>query len=116
MSGIDRVRLSGAAKQQLSTLKRRTGIEHYNVLCRHAICASLAQSLDIPDEALSFVGGLEIDWDTLAGDAGPVYVDLICTKHSIPSTSPELRKLVSLHVHRGLSFMLANSDALVPAP
>ncbi|WP_435947067.1 DndE family protein [Dryocola sp. BD586] len=31
---IDNVRLSEKAKQQLITLKRRTGIENWNVLCR----------------------------------------------------------------------------------
>ena len=37
---IERVKLTAAAKQQLITLKRKTGIEHYNTICRHALVLS----------------------------------------------------------------------------
>lgn len=112
---IDRVRLSSGAKQQLITLKRRTGIEHYNVLCRHALCASLAQDSELPDEVFNFSGGLEIDWETFAGEPSDVYIDLICMRHRIPSNSPELKKLLTLHVHRGLSYLVSSQDSLVPS-
>ena len=58
---IDRLRLTAGAKQQLITLKRRTGLEHYNVICRHALCASLANPAPAPDEHLQFANGLEIE-------------------------------------------------------
>ena len=62
---MDRLKLTSAARTQLSTLKRRTGIEHNNALCRHALCISLANPSIPPDEAFNFSGGLEIDWRTL---------------------------------------------------
>ncbi|MEB4734089.1 DndE family protein, partial [Burkholderia contaminans] len=37
MSVIERVKLTSIAKNQLIALKRKTGIEHNNVLCRHAL-------------------------------------------------------------------------------
>lgn len=43
---IETVRVSEKAKVQLITLKRRTGIQNWNVLCRWALCSSLAESLN----------------------------------------------------------------------
>jgi DNA sulfur modification protein DndE len=40
---IDHIRLSKQAREQLIRLKRHTGIEHWNVLCRWAFCRSLAE-------------------------------------------------------------------------
>ena len=40
---IKQVRLSAQAKEQLIRLKTRTGIQHWNILCRWAFCLSLKQ-------------------------------------------------------------------------
>ena len=51
MTAIDHIRLSQQAKDQLIKLKRVTGIEHWNVLCRWALCVSAdrtAQDCDFP--------------------------------------------------------------------
>ena len=77
---IDRLRLTASAKQQLITLKRRTGIEHYNVICRHALCASLANTAPAPDEHLQFANGLEIEWKTFTGDADATYLNLLIVR------------------------------------
>ena len=45
---IKQVKLSTQAKEQLIRLKTRTGIPHWNVLCRWAFCLSLRQSLRRP--------------------------------------------------------------------
>ena len=41
---IKQVRLSTQAREQLIRLKTRTGIPHWNVLCRWAFCLSLRQA------------------------------------------------------------------------
>jgi len=108
---IERVKLTAAAKQQLSTLKRRTGIEHYNVIGRHALCASLANKTKVPSETLQYSGGLEIDWKTFAGEAEATLTNLLILRsitdegESSPST---LRRVVQAHVHRGLSYLISN--------
>jgi len=53
---IKQVRFSTQAKEQLIRLKTRTGIAHWNVLCRWAFCLSLRQAslpapLDIPADS-----------------------------------------------------------------
>lgn len=115
---IDRVRLSAAAKQQLITLKRRTGIEHYNVLCRHALMASLANSSHAPTETILFTGGLEIDWRTFAGEAEATYLNLLIVRalsDRAAITPAGLRQVLTQHVHRGLSYLVSRQDSLMDA-
>ena len=112
---IDRVKISAAGKQQLSTLKRRTGIEHYNVICRHALCLSLANESPAPAENMQFSGGLEIDWRTFAGEADSTILNILIVRaikedRDVDATS--VRQILTLHLHRGLSYLAAKSDTL----
>ena len=103
---IDRVKISAAGKQQLSTLKRRTGIDHYNVICRHALCASLANSTRVPVEALQYTGGLEIDWTTLAGEIEATLTNILIARTVAEeggSSPASVRKVLQAHLHRGLA-------------
>ncbi|HEJ2265354.1 DNA sulfur modification protein DndE [Pseudomonas aeruginosa] len=106
---IDRIRLTASAKTQLSTLKRRTGIDHYNALCRHALCVSLANDSQPPEENLNFNGGLEIDWKVLSGGNEELYLNLIYSKYGKISDS-ELKRILTAHFHRGLSYMVVKDD------
>jgi len=112
---IDRLRLSPAAKQQLITLKRRTGIEHYNVLCRHALCLSLANPAPAPDEHLQLANGVEIDWKTFAGDADTTYLNLLILRSLADAgdaSAATVRRTLAQHVHRGLSYLVSRQDSL----
>jgi DNA sulfur modification protein DndE len=112
---IDRVKISAAGKNQLITLKRRTGIEHNNVLCRHALCASLANPSKPPLENINFVGGLEIDWKVFAGEAEQTYWNLIilrCKQDESSVTAEEARQTLTQHLHRGLSYLVSNPTGL----
>jgi DNA sulfur modification protein DndE len=112
---IDRVRISAAGKQQLSTLKRRTGIEHYNVICRHALCASLANRTAVPHEAIQYSGGLEIDWRTFAGEADATLTNLLIVRaltDEDDSSPAAVRKVLHAHLHRGLSYLMSDPFSL----
>jgi DNA sulfur modification protein DndE len=111
---IDRVKLTAAAKQQLITLKRRTGIEHYNVIGRHALCASLANKTKVADEALQFSGGLEIDWKTFAGDAEATFTNLLVLRALADERDvgpSALRKVLHAHLHRGLGYLSSDPES-----
>jgi DNA sulfur modification protein DndE len=113
---IDRVRLSSAAKQQLVTLKRRTGIEHYNVLCRHALCASLANPSAVPDETHQYAGGVEIEWRVFAGEAEATYLNLLvvrCLQDEGAATVDGVKRTLTRHLHRGLSYLTSRADSLM---
>lgn len=112
---IERVRLTAAAKQQLSTLKRRTGIEHYNVIGRHALCASLANKTKVPVESLQYSGGLEIDWKTFAGDAETTLTNLIILRAIADEGDAgqlNVRKTLQAHLHRGLAYLVSDPNSL----
>jgi len=112
---IERVRLTAAAKQQLSTLKRRTGIEHYNEIGRHALCISLANKTSVPREALSYGGGLEIDWKTFAGDADATLTNLLMIRALADEGTAEpsaVRMVLHAHLHRGLSYLASDPNSL----
>lgn len=112
---IERVKLTATAKQQLSALKRRTGIEHYNVIGRHALCTSLANKTKVPNETLQFSGGLEIDWKTFAGEAETTLTNLLILRaisDEGEAGSLAVRKVLQAHLHRGLGYLAADPYSL----
>jgi DNA sulfur modification protein DndE len=112
---IERVKLTAAAKQQLSTIKRRTGIEHYNVIGRHALCSSLANKKKVPTETLQYTGGLEIDWKTFAGDAEDTLTNLLVIRALVDEGDDghlAVRKVLQGHLHRGLSYLASDPNSL----
>jgi DNA sulfur modification protein DndE len=110
---LERIRLTATAKNQLVALKRKTGIEHYNALCRHAFCISLANPSVPPSESFNFNGGIEIDWRTFSGGNEGLYLNLLLVRlqHdglSIDDTT--VREMVALHLHRGLSYLSSRKE------
>ncbi|WP_447800925.1 DNA sulfur modification protein DndE [Pseudomonas kilonensis] len=111
---IDRIRLTAAAKIQLSTLKRKTGIEHYNSICRHALCLSLAEPSMPPEEEFSYNGGVEIDWKTFTGGFEDLYINLLLQRlkqDGVAGSSENIKKLCAGHLHRGLSYLAGRGDS-----
>lgn len=110
---MERIKLNAAARNQLVTLKRRTGIEHNNAICRHALCLSLANPSVPPSESFSFNGGIEIDWRTLTGGEEALYHNLLAARlisEGRRVTDEAIRQTFLLHVHRGLSYLVSRRD------
>lgn len=110
---MDRIRLNAAARNQLVALKRRTNVEHNNVLCRHALCISLANPSIPPDEHFSTLGGLEIDWRTLTGNQEALYTNLLIVRLHMEGkriSEDAIRQTLLLHVHRGLSYLVSRRE------
>ena len=110
---IERVKLTAAAKQQLITLKRRTGIEHYNTICRHALVVSLSNPAPAPTENFQFANGLEIDWDVFTGGSSETYLNLLIVR-TLADTGKydavEVRQTLTSHIHRGLSYLASRKE------
>ena len=65
---LENIRVSQRSREILITLKRRTGIANWNIICRWAFCDSLAnQNRPVP-----IVGqadsNIDMSWDTFAGE------------------------------------------------
>lgn len=110
---IDRIRLTAAAKIQLSTLKRKTGIEHYNSICRHALCLSLANPTLPPEEDFNFSSGIEIEWRVFTGGCEDFYLNLVLARMAIDNIAvsvEEVKRVCASHLHRGLSYLVSRTD------
>jgi DNA sulfur modification protein DndE len=105
---IDNVRISEKAKTQLITLKRRTGIQNWNTLCRWAFCLSLREPTAPPNENIVTDSAIEMTWRTFTGGDEALYLALLIEKARIDKVSidkVELNHYFKLHLHRGISYL-----------
>jgi len=108
MTPIENIKLSEKGKTQLITMKRRTGIQHWNVLCRWAYCLSLAQESKPPDENIPADSSVEMTWKTFTGGLEGLYWGLLLTRASkdgVPMDKTALNHYFRLHLHRGISYL-----------
>jgi DNA sulfur modification protein DndE len=120
---IETVRVSEKARQQLISLKRKTGIQNWNVLCRWAFCLSLAERSVPPREEIPSDSSVEMSWRVFTGGLEDVYWGLLVVRANRDGISSEREKLVEcfrLHLHRGISYLhggdMRGIDALVKLP
>lgn len=108
---IETVRVSEKAKVQLITLKRRTGIQNWNVLCRWALCASLAEKSEPPNEEIPSDSSIEMTWKTFTGGEEELYLALVqlrAAKAELPLEKESVARYFRLHLHRGISYLVGN--------
>ena len=108
---IEIVRVSEKAKIQLITLKRRTGIQNWNILCRWALCSSLSEKSEPPNEEIPSDSSIEMTWKTFTGGEEEIYLALIqlrASKSGIPLNREQVNKYFRLHLHRGISYLVGN--------
>jgi DNA sulfur modification protein DndE len=105
---IETVRLSEKGRVQLSNLKRKTGIQNWNVLCRWAFCLSLAEKSVPPEESIPSDSSVEMTWKTFTGGREEIYWGLLLVRarrDGIPFEREALGKYFRLHLHRGISYL-----------
>lgn len=107
---IENVTVSEKAKNQLITLKRRTGIQNWNVLCRWAFCLSLAEDTKPPLENIPADSNIEMSWKTFSGGLEYEYWSLLVERAMEDGVSPDLHEIndyFRLHLHRGISYLFS---------
>ena len=80
---IESIRLSEKGKQQLLQLKKRTGIENWNTLCRWAFCTSLAEPSVPPYEDIPSDSSVEMTWKVFGGSYSDLYWALLLERVSL---------------------------------
>ena len=111
---IDPVKVSERAKNQLITLKKRTGIENWNVLCRYALTRSVSEPSVPPEEHIPLDSNIEMSWKTFGGEFSDVYEQLVRFRVSkdYPDASEDVvKRQFYLHLHRGISYLMASKQA-----
>lgn len=92
---VKHFKLSQPEKDRLIRIKAKTGIQNWNVLCRWALCWSLAEP-SIPGgvDPLSD-SNVEMDWSTFAGEYSEIYEAIIrqrCVNDSLGDDRKNSRK------------------------
>jgi DNA sulfur modification protein DndE len=108
---VEHIRLAQTARDQLITLKRRTGIGHWNVLCRWALCRSLAEPTQPPNTRLPADSNVEMSWKVFAGPYGEVLWALVrqrCHSDGLPLDEETLAQQFRLHLHRGVGYLVGD--------
>jgi DNA sulfur modification protein DndE len=111
---IETVRISEKAKRQLMKVKRKTGIEHWNVLCRWAFCLSLADNTPPSPAKIPLDSNVEMTWRTFGGEHHELYSALLkqrCYADNKNIKEEDLSRLFKLHLHRGIG-LLSTLDQL----
>lgn len=110
---VDVVRVSEKAKHQLLTLKRRTGIQQWNVLCRWALLASLAERTVPPHEEIVNDSNVEMSWKTFAGTLDdPITAVVRQRAHDDKVSDDQLPQFFKIHLHRGIAYLMNGAHDL----
>lgn len=110
-SHIDTIRLDAETKTRLSTLKRRTGIENWNILCRWAFCLSVADASPVRGIREQGVGAVEMTWKTFAGEEEEIYRALLVRRAIADHGQADrevLGRTVRQHIARGTARLVGN--------
>jgi len=110
---IEHIRISQQAKDQLIKLKRVTGIEHWNVLCRWAFCLSLAEQSVPPQSRIPADSNVEMSWKVFGGRYADLYMALLkerCVRDGLGTDPDVLAQQFRLHLHRGISYLAGNRE------
>ena len=105
---IKQIKLSAEEKEKLSRLKGKTGIQNWNILCRWALCYSLAENSIPTDVPIVQNSNVEMSWQTFAGEYDELYYALVkvwCRKMGLPTNSETVDKYFKLNLDRGIKHL-----------
>lgn len=108
---VDSVKLSEKAKNQLIGLKKKTGIENWNILCRWAFMLSLSEDSVPPHESIPADSNVEMTWKVFAGEYADLYTAMLMHRIYVDYGKIEESKVnyySRLHLHRGISYLANN--------
>ena len=111
---VDHVRVSQRSRDILLTMKRRTGVEHWNVLCRWAFFDSLANPNKPISQSSSPDSNIDMSWDVFGGEMTSIIAVVLIQRaktDGIKLVKPELAAYFRCHLERGIS-QLQNYNTL----
>lgn len=108
---LEHIRVSERGRDQLVRLKRPTGIQQWNVLCRWAFCVSLADpSIPTPTKIPSD-SSVEMTWKVFGGACDELYMALLkerCKRDGLGTSDEVISTQFRLHLHRGIGILAAD--------
>lgn len=110
---VERIKLSQAAKDQLIKLKRVTKIPTWNVLCRWALCRSLAEPSMPSPVPIPADSNLEVTWQVFGGaiaDQLLIALKQRCHNDGLGTDVETLATQLRLHLHRGIGYLAGDPN------
>jgi DNA sulfur modification protein DndE len=107
------VRIGSDIREQLITMKRRTGVMNWNVLCRWALCRSLAEPTAPQTSTLNGDAAVEMTWKTFAGPTGDIYWWLLKQRTrelGLPLDEQSLHLQLRAHIARGTQYLVGDAS------
>jgi DNA sulfur modification protein DndE len=80
---IDSIRLTNTEKDLLIRIKRKTGIDSWNIICRWALLVGLSQNTFSMRKTAEKRDAIEIKWDTFTGNNSIIYSSLVSFSFSM---------------------------------
>ena len=108
---LETVRLTQRAKEQLTRVKRDTGIKNWNVLSRWALMLSLAEDGAPAPAALVYDSSVEMSWKVFGGPDADLYLALVrerCFLDGLGDDTETVEEQFRLHLHRGIGYLFGN--------
>lgn len=108
---LDHIKVSEKARDQLIRLKRITGIQHWNVLCRWAFCVSLAEPAVPSPVKIPTDSSVDMTWKVFGGSYEEIYLGLLrqrCQQDGLGTGDEVLANQFRLHLHRGIAYLAAD--------
>lgn len=110
---VDNIRVSKRGKDQLIKIRRVTGIDNWNVLCRWALCTSLREESVPPAAGKEGEAAVELSWRTFAGE----FSDMLIAAHLFRYSKDQqhgdrsdIGENFRRHLYRGLNFLDARLE------
>jgi DNA sulfur modification protein DndE len=94
------------------TLKRKTGIPNWNVLCRWAFVLSIKEPSRPRQVSDPLEGGVEMTWRTFGGDYADIYEALLkarCLSDEHELTPSDLSRQLRQHIYRGIGYLATSN-------
>jgi DNA sulfur modification protein DndE len=110
---VDTIRISKQGRDQLIKVRRQTGIEHWNTLCRWGLILSLREPTPPPIPRQKLDGGVEMTWKVFAGDEADLLNSLIrlrAEKDDIGRDGDAPARCLRAHLHRGLAYLASGRE------
>jgi DNA sulfur modification protein DndE len=115
---LENIRVSKRSREILISLKRKTGIPNWNILCRWAFCDSLANPIRPATTIGSADSNIEMSWATFAGNLGDYLLAALATraaKDGVPPAKTELAAYFRSHLERGIRQLGCKPQPLLQA-
>ena len=110
---LERVRISKTAEDQLVKLKRSTKVKQWNILCRWALCRSLAEPSVPSPVPIKTNSNVEIAWNVFGGEIADILLIALkqrCHQDGLGTEKDTLKEQFTLHLHRGIGYLAGDNQ------